>query len=371
MGFNNQSPNLDEFRLRIDELDNQILELLKQRSSLTKKVGDLKRLNAIKTPQYIRHEREADMLKKLIENNDSLLSSEDIGHIFREIISACRGLEGLIKVAYLGPQGTFSEMATINYFGHSNRIHRIAQKTIAQVFEEVEKSRCDLGVVPIENSFEGTVNQTLDALISSDSVQINAEISLVVKHHLASLCNHPNEVKRLFAHEQSLSQCRQWIDAHHADWQIQTVNSNGEAARLASTTPNCAAITSAEAIQQYQLNCLQKNIQTSTNNITRFLIIGRNQSKPSQYNKTSIIFSVKDQPGSLLSVLQEFKKQGINLTKLQSRPSRQNNWEYVFYAELEGYIDDEPIAQAIQAIAEHTLTMKVVGSYPQNVDLTG
>ena len=363
------SNDLQELRCCLDALDGNILQLLKQRTDLIQQVAALKYRSSA-NPVFMRHEREADMLNRLVDSNESALSDADIRHIFREIISACRGLENRIGVAFLGPTGTYTEQALMNYFGQSAQVDKYAQKTIDQVFDEVEKGRCQYGIVPIENSFEGSVNQTLDALLHQcQKVQIVAETCLLIEHNLISRCDDLQQLEILFTHEQTLSQCRQWIDAQQLSWRIDCVSSNSEAARLASETPNSAAIASKQAALNYRLPIRFMNIQTSSNNVTRFFVIATHDVQPAKINQTSIMFSVNHQPGSLSKALQVLADNQVNMSKLQSRPARDDNWQYLFYVELDGHVQDAAIMRSLRDISPFTQMLKVLGSYPKNIEI--
>lgn len=359
-------PTLNEVRKEIDKIDLEILDLLKKRSDIVKQVGPLKS-KASKNPVFIRHEREADMLNQLTENNKTALSDDDLQNIFREIISACRALEAENSVAYLGPTGTYSEIAVIRYFGHSQKILKQPQKMIEDVFAEVENKRCTYGVIPIENSFEGTVNQSMDALIQSKEATICAEINLKIEHNLVSLCDNINEIDTLFTHEQTLSQCRQWLQNQEDNWKIQEVFSNGEAARLASQTPNSGAISSHLSAEHFELNILQAGIQTKADNITRFLVLGNHRVAPSKNNQTTLVFATEHKPGSLFNILKIFSEYKINISKLQSRPSKNINWQYTFYVDIDGHISEKKVAASIEEVRSNTSMLKVLGSYPKPI----
>jgi chorismate mutase / prephenate dehydratase len=349
------SEELLKLRAEIDRLDGEMLALLAQRAQCAKRVGEVKR-----GPLY-RPEREAQVLRSIGERNPGPLSAEAVQRIFREIMSWCLALEQPLKVAHLGPQGTFSEAAASKHFGGAPALQPF--QTIDEVFHAVEAGGAEYGVVPVENSTEGAIGRTLDLLLSGN-VSVCGEVSLRIRHNLMSLAPDLGAVKKIYSHSQSLSQCHDWL-AHHAQGiECLPVSSNAEAARLASEDAEAAAIAGDMAAQRYGLNKLFSNIEDDPNNTTRFLVIGRHDAGPSGRDKTSLVCSAPNRPGAVHQLLQPFSDQGVSMTKLESRPSRTGLWEYVFYVDVDGHREDPAVAAGLQALADRAAFVKVLGSYP-------
>ncbi|MEC5396235.1 prephenate dehydratase [Uliginosibacterium sp. H1] len=350
-----QSEALLAVRTQIDRLDGEILERLAERARCAQKVGEIKR-----GPLY-RPEREAQVLRAIADRNPGPLSNEAVQRIFREIMSWCLGLEQPLQVAYLGPQGTYSEAAAAKHFGGSPTL--AAQQTIDDVFHAVEAGAVEYGVVPVENSTEGAVGRTLD-LFMSGNVSVCGEVGLRIRHNLMSKAADIGQVKRIYSHSQSLSQCNDWL-AHHAHGIPRLpVSSNAEAARLAAEDAEAAAIAGENAAQRYGLPILFANIEDDPNNTTRFLVIARHDAGPSGRDKTSLICSALNKPGAVHALLQAFADQGVSMTKFESRPSRTGLWEYVFYVDVEGHREDPAVARALAELANRAAFLKVLGSYP-------
>jgi chorismate mutase/prephenate dehydratase len=350
--------NLDDWRSRINDLDNQILQLLTQRAEAALRIGDLKRRQD--APWYA-PEREAEILRRLTALNAGPLSAESIAAVWREILSACRALEAELTVAYLGPQATFTHQAALARFG-AGASYRPA-RAIGEVFDDVERSRADYGVVPVENSTEGAVNVTLDRLSVSDAL-ICGELRLDIAQQLLSRAVDLGEVKRVLSHPQGLAQCRGWLAEHLPDVATEETPSTAAAAELAAADPTVAAIASELAGRLYNVPVLRARIEDNPHNATRFLVVGRRPAGPSGRDKTTILFAMRNEPGSLYRILEPLARAGTNLTKIESRPAKQGPWEYVIFVDLEGHRDTPGVAAVLKEIGERTLFLKVLGSYP-------
>jgi len=355
--------NLDQLREDIDGLDKQLLKLISQRARYAQQVAEVK--NALPEPTtFYRPEREAQVLRKVIEQNKGPLSEEEMARLFREIMSACLALEKKLDIAYLGPEGTFTQSAALKHFGHS--VNTSAFGSIEQVFREVESGASNYGVVPIENSIEGVVNYTLD-MLNDSKLRICGEVELRIHHHLLSKDETLVGITRVYSHQQALAQCRTWLDTHLIKAERIAVASNAEAARIAVKEEHTAAIASESAGELYELNSLAKNIEDEPDNTTRFLIIGRAKCTTSGSDKTSLIFSAPNKPGALHKMLSCFADNGISMTRIESRPSRREMWDYVFFADIEGHAEDESVKKALSELEECAAMVKLLGSYPKAV----
>ena len=352
---------LKRFREEIDALDDQLLELISKRAECVRQVGEHKR-EQDPDPDYCRLEREAQIKRRIREKNPGPLSDEDVAQLFQELISACFSLETGINVAYLGPAGTFTHAAAKKHFGH--KVSRTACVDIAQVFRRVAAKVCDYGVVPVENSTEGAVSHTLDMFLESD-LHICGEVQLPVHHHLSGATDGLAGVQRLYSHPQSFAQCRIWLDAHARELRRVEVSSNGEAARQAAEDPQGAAICGAAAAAIYGLSVLEKNIEDNPDNTTRFLVIGREFLPPSGDDKTTILFSSPNRAGSLHDMLECLARHGVGMTRIESRPSKQEKWEYVFFADLMGHAEEPGIKRALRDLEKDGVMLKRLGSYPK------
>ncbi len=352
-------PGLAALREQIDALDDRMLELLNDRARLVKQVGEVKQ----KTQgQFYQPTRERQIVDRLTAQNPGPFPSAAIQPVFQEIISACLSLEQPLRIAYLGPEATFTHMACKRQFGLSALLTPVG--TIAGVFEEVEKGLSPLGVVPIENSTEGVVNHTLDTFLTSD-LQICAEIVLEVSHCLLSREAELGKIEKLFSHPQAVAQCRNWLQANLPRATVVEVASTALAAQLAKGDPRSAAIASEMAAQLYDLPIVRRKLEDHAENVTRFLVIGKQGRAPTGRDKTSVMFSVKDEPGVLFRVLKPFSDSAVNLTKIESRPSRRRAWEYIFLVDLDGHLDEPKVAAALARVKEACEFMKVLGSYPR------
>jgi len=354
---------LEEKRKKIDEVDGKMLELLNQRAVLAKEIYAEKEKQG--SSAYA-PEREKQVLESIMQKNKGPLSNESVDAIYQSIVSECRALEAKTKVAYLGPKTTFTHMAALKNFGKPCTF--VAKPSIAEVFLEVEKGNAEYGVVPIENSTEGTVNHTLDVFMQS-GLNIVAEVMLDVRHNLLSK-HKLNEIKRIYSHSSALAQCRKWIAANLPKAELVDCSSTANAAEQAAQQPNSAAIASELAAREHGLNVLAENIQDLAHNITRFLVIGKILTKKSGKDKTSIMFSVKHEPGSLFRSLQSFAENNINMTKIESRPTREKIWEVVFFVDFEGYIEEKEIQAALDGMKENCLFVKILGSYPMEANVS-
>ncbi len=366
--------DLEQIRVDIDAIDQRIQRLLSERAGCAQRVAEIKLADVLAARErgeperevvYYRPEREAQVLKRIIDRNQGPLSGETVAHIFREIMSACLALERPLQVAYLGPEGTFTQAATLKHFGHAAVC--VSQPTIDEVFARVESGECNYGVVPVENSTEGMVTHTLDSFLDSP-LKISGEVEIRISHHLLVAPNTSTDaVQRICAHQQALAQCRHWLDTHWPRIPREAVSSNGEAARHAAETPGVAAVAGDMAAEQYHLEKLAEHIEDYSDNTTRFLVIGREQVQPSGRDKTSIVVSSRNKPGALYGLLDPFRRRGVSLTRIDTRPSRTEKWAYVFFIEFEGHLLDDSIQGIVEELSEQSIMLKPLGSYPRAV----
>jgi len=345
-------------RLKIDQIDSKIVGLLNKRANETIKIKKLKK--RLKKSVFTPH-REKEVYEKVQQRNRGPLSPESVRAIYREIMSASLALEKSPKIAYFGPEATFTHLAALEKFGSS--VNYLECKSITEVFTEVERQRADYGVVPIENSTEGAVNHTLDMFIDSE-LKICSEVYLPIEHNL--LCKRKNisSIKNVYSHQQVLAQCRMWLEKNLPNAKLISYASTTEAAMAAATGKGNAAIASALAAERYGLNIVAPSIQDSSHNVTRFLVIGKKEAEPSRNDRTSVVFSLKDKVGVLYDALSPFKKNRINLTKIESRPSRLKAWEYYFYVDMVGHYNDRKVKKALSELEKSCTYMKILGSYP-------
>ncbi|MEJ2061387.1 MAG: prephenate dehydratase [Gammaproteobacteria bacterium] len=358
-----EEQELNGLRARIDELDAQLLTLISERARCAQDVAHVKQA-AGGEPAFYRPEREAQVLRKIIEQNPGPLSGEEIARLFREIMSACLALEQPMRIAYFGPAGTFTQAAALKHFGHS--VNTVPLSSIDEVFREVEAGTADYGVVPVENSTEGVVSHTLDMFLQSP-LKICGEVLLRIHHHLLSTQTDMSKIKRVYSHQQSLAQCREWLDAKLPQAERVSGISNAEAARRAKAEPDAAAIAGEAAAELYELQVLARNIEDHPDNTTRFLIIGRQQVSPSGRDKTSLLVSTANRPGSLFKLIEPLARNGVSMTRIESRPSHCVNWEYVFFLDLEGHAQDANVSHALKDLSAEADLCKVLGSYPRAV----
>ena len=357
----------DIFRLRqaIDTIDLQILDLINQRLLNAKAIGSTKAQNGIGVTDPA---REYELIKKLSELNKGPLDGNALHHIFTEIIAAGREIQNPQRVAYLGPEATFTHIAAINHFGRSVSFN--PQPSIHDVFREVEKGSYHFGVVPVENSIEGAVNHTLDLFYESE-LKICAEIYHVISHDLLSISDSCKDISRVYSHPQAFAQCRRWLRRNLPDAVLVDCSSTAEAARKTAEEPGSAAIASGEASRLYNLKVLSSKIEDMTRNITRFLVIGNKDIRATGTDKTSILLVTTHVPGSLFRALNPIADSGLNMVKLESRPIKRENWNYMFFMDIEGHLSDPPVKQTLNEMKPLCLYMKILGSYPKVDDDAG
>ncbi|GAB3379741.1 prephenate dehydratase [Spongiibacter taiwanensis] len=367
--------DLNTLRNQIDDIDSQIHRLLNQRARCAQQVAEVKLREHASAAQFessgessssqqllfYRPEREAQVLKRVKDANEGPLADDTVAYIFREIMSACLALEKPLDVAFLGPEGTFTQAAAIKHFGHA--INSVPKASIDSVFRDVEAGRCNYGVVPVENSTEGMVALTLDAFINSP-LKICGEVDLRIRLQLMQK-DADQQITKIIAHQQALAQCRRWLDAHYPGIPRQAVSSNGEAAKMAAADTSIAAVAGELAAEQYGLSVVAGDIEDLTNNTTRFLIIGREDVAPSGRDKTSIVVSARNVPGALVRLLEPFEQANVMLTRIDTRPSRSEAWTYLFFIEFEGHQQDAVITDILKVIETHSQTYKILGSYPR------
>jgi chorismate mutase/prephenate dehydratase len=355
--------DLGEVRARIDAVDEKIQTLINERASLAQLVGVSKSL-AGSTADFYSPEREAQVLRMARERNAGPLRDEEVLRLFREIMSACLAQQEPLKVAFLGPEGTFTQTAVLTHFGHSVRALPLA--SIDEVFHEVEAGNADFGVVPIENSTEGTVNHTLDRFLISP-LKICGEVELRIHQFLMGRMTSLEGVKRVCSHQQSLAQCRSWLQDHLPDVERIAVASNAEAARRARDEDGTAAIAGQTAAEVYGLEMLATDIEDRPDNTTRFFVLGRKLFEPSGEDRTTILVSVghSKAPGALFRLLEPLARHRVSMTRIESRPSRRRKWDYVFFIDIEGHCADKPVAQALVALKRRTSLFRILGSYPR------
>jgi len=360
---------LDELRKQIDEIDAKIEALISARARCAQEVAQVKKAESKKDPgkpiTFYRPEREAQVLRHVMERNEGPLDNEEMARLFREIMSACLALEQPTRVAYLGPEGTFTQAAAIKHFGHS--AVTVPLSAIDEVFREVAAGAVSYGVVPVENSTEGVVNHTLDNFLES-SVKICGEVELRIHHHLLiSDKTKADGITRIYSHAQSLAQCRKWLDSHYPGVERVAVSSNAEAAKRIKGEWHSAAIAGDMAAELYGLTKIAEKIEDQPDNSTRFFIIGSNDVPASGVDKTSVIVSVHNKPGALHDLLVPFQRAGIDLTRVETRPSRSGRWTYVFFMDFVGHRDDAKVKAVLKEVADQSADLKILGSYPQAV----
>ncbi len=357
-----KSKEITEIRKKIDRLDEKILEFLNKRASLAIEAGKLK---VEDKKEIYAPEREREIYERLTKKNSGPLPKQSLKNIFREIISASLSLEKSMTVAFLGPMATFTHLASIKHFGLSAEF--TPKKDIADVFDDVERGKADYGVVPIENTTEGVVSHTLDMFMTSD-LKIYAERLMGVSLVLLNKSGKLNDISKIYSHPHAIAECREWLKNNMSNIPVFDVSSTAMAAELVSEDSLSAAIASESAAELYDLKIVERNIQDQLNNYTRFLVIGKTIPEKSGTDKTSIMFTVKDSPGILYKMLEPFAKRGINLTKIESRPQKSKAWEYIFFIDIDGYITDSDLSEALKELDKLCIFMKVLGSYPKNIE---
>ncbi len=354
---------LSELRNKIDAIDGQILQLINQRAVCALDVAKTKIAQGEQGTFY-RPDRESLVLRRIKDLNQGPLSNDTVAGFFRELMSACLALEKPLDVAFLGPEGTFTQQAAVKHFGSA--VKTISAATINDIFNAVENGVCQFGVVPVENSTEGVISHTLDRFLMSP-LKICGEVEIRVHQNLMGLVDSLDEVTEVFSHQQSLAQCRQWLDKHLPNAKRVAVSSNTEAAKLASTNRHAVAIAGVVAAEIYQLTILERNIEDEPNNTTRFIIIGQQISSTTGNDKTSLVVSTGNQPGALYKILEPFARFNIGMVHIESRPSRQGLWDYVFFIDIEGHSEDGDVAKAMAILKDNVSMLKLLGSYPKAV----
>ena len=359
------APALGNIRDSIDAIDARIHALLNERARFAQKVG-VSKSSSGRAVDFYRPEREAQVLRLALKRNQGPLRDEEVLRLFREIMSACLAQQEPLKVAFLGPEGTFTQAAVLKHFGSS--VRALPMAAIDEVFHEVEGGIADFGVVPIENSSEGTVNHTLDMFLTS-GLKICGEVELRVQHHLMGKMASLEAVKRICAHAQALAQCRGWLDDQLPDVERIAVSSNAEGARRARDERGTAAIAGRAAAEIYALTLLANEIEDRQDNTTRFLVVGRKLFSSSGADRTTLLVSASDtdDAGALFQLLEPLAQHRVNMTRIESRPSRKRKWDYVFFIDIEGHVSDAPVAKALAALETRASLFKVLGSYPRAV----
>ncbi len=350
--------SIDDQRKRIDEIDKNILDLLNERAKAAIEIGKIKK--STNSVFYV-PEREKAVYESLTDQNEGPLPDEAVKAIYREIMSSIRALEKPTTVAFLGPLHTFSQLAVQRLFGATAELHPMP--SLNDIFTEVERRRIDYGVVPVESSIGGSVSDTLDRFLSSDLKIIN-EMLLHVSQNLLSKCP-VDKITKVYSKDQSFFQCRNWLQANLPRAELIDVSSTAEAARIAADEEGAAAIGSVLAAEPYKLEVIAERIEDSPHNYTRFFAIGRQLVKPTGQDKTSLLISIRNMPGALNDLLMPLAEEGVDLTKIESRPSRKKAWDYVFFIDLVGHVEDSKIKRALEKIADNSTELKVLGSYPQ------
>ncbi|MGC6480758.1 MAG: prephenate dehydratase [Porticoccaceae bacterium] len=351
---------LESLRKKIDEIDSLLIKTISERARCAQHVAEVKEDQGDKA--YYKPEREAQVLRRVMEKNEGPLDNEDLARLFRQIMSACLALEQPVKVAYLGPEGTFTQEAALKHFGDS--AVSIPQSAIDEVFREVLSGSCDYGVVPVENSTEGVISHTLDSFMDS-SLKICGEVELRIhQHFMVGENTDRKNISRVYSHAQSLAQCRQWLNSNFPAIERVAVSSNAEAAKRVQGEWNSAAIAGDMACELYSLEKLHEKIEDNPDNSTRFLIIGREEVPKSGKDRTSVVVSVRNKPGALHDLLEPFQRHNVDMTRLESRPSRNSNWTYVFFIDFEGHIEDQSVSNVLDELNSQVVELKVLGSYP-------
>lgn len=352
--------NIRKLRKAIDELDEKLVKILNKRTQLAIKIGKLKKQfkESVYSP-----EREQQVYARINRLNDGPLNKETLIAVYREIMSGTIMLQKPLKIAYLGPQATFTHLASQKKFGA--QVEYVSEQTISDVFTEVERGSCDFGVVPVENSIEGAVSHTLDMFVDSE-LKICSEIRVNIQHNLLANCQF-KEIKKVYSKSEVFGQCRLWLESNLPNRELIEVSSTTKAAEIAVKEKKAAALASELAAKLYKLKILAKSIEDNPNNVTRFLVIGTKEAGPTGHDKTSIVFSVKDRVGALHDMLLSFKSAKINLTKIESRPSKKKAWDYYFFVDMQGHLNDPKLKKALDNLERKCHFLKVVGSYPQGI----
>ena len=359
-------PDLDEIRKRIDDIDERIQSLINERAQFAREVGESKGELA-EAVDYYRPEREADVLRRVLERNEGPRRNDEMLRLFREIMSACLAQQEPLKIGFLGPEGTFTQTAVLKHFGHS--VRALPFHTIDEIFQEVESGAADFGVVPIENSSEGSVNNTLDMFLTSP-LKIGGEIELRIEQHLLGNEKGLDKIERICAHDQSLAQCRSWLRENLPHVELIGMSSNAAGARRARDEKGTAAIGPDVAADVYDLSILVNNVEDRADNATRFLVVGRSLLASSGNDKTTLLISTSDTgagSGVLFNLLKPLAEHGVSMTRIESRPSQRKNWDYVFFIDLDGHAEESPLAEALEELKSRSSLFKVLGAYPKAV----
>ncbi|MCZ6577773.1 MAG: prephenate dehydratase [Gammaproteobacteria bacterium] len=356
---------LQQLRDQIDQIDDQLLDLFNRRAACAVAVAEVKR-NAIEGPgdaiNFFRPDREAQVIQRFKSKNPGPLSDDEVGRLVREVMSACLALEQPLKIAYLGPEGTFTQSAALKHFGHS--VSTVPMSSIPDVFSSVESGHADYGLVPVENSTEGVISHTLDMFIDSD-LKVCGEVEIRIHHHLVNQSQDVSKIKHIYSHQQSFAQCRHWLDQNFRSIERIPVSSNAEAARIASQDQSAAAICGLPAVEIFDLQICFESIEDLSDNTTRFVIIGNQDVAPSGDDKTSLLISTKNYPGALLGLLQPLADNNISMNKIESRPAPDRKWEYIFFIDIDGHQQSANVRQALDELKQQASLFKVLGSYPK------
>jgi chorismate mutase/prephenate dehydratase len=356
---------LQKLRDQIDGIDAQLLALFNQRANCAVSVADVKRQassNSGEAINFFRPDREAQVIQRIKSVNKGPLSDDEVGRLIREVMSACLALEQPLKIAYLGPEGTFTQSAALKHFGHS--VSTLPMSTIPDVFHSVESGHADYGLVPVENSTEGVISHTLDTFIDS-GLKICGEVEIRIHHHLANQSQDVSKITHIYSHQQSFAQCRRWLNLNFPDIERIPVSSNAEAARIASLDDTAAAICGMPAVDIFDLAVCFENIEDLSDNTTRFVIIGGQEIAPSGNDKTSLLISTRNYPGALLGLLQPLANNNISMNKIESRPAPERKWEYLFFIDIDGHQLDDNVKNALAELKQQAALLKILGSYPK------
>lgn len=356
---------LQKLRNQIDDIDAQLLSLFNQRASCVISVADVKKEASNGSGEainFFRPDREAQVIQRIKSENKGPLSDDEVGRLIREVMSVCLALEQPLKIAYLGPEGTFTQSAALKHFGQS--VSTVAMSSIPDVFNSVESGHANYGLVPVENSTEGVVSHTLDAFVDSN-LKICGEVEIRIHHHLVNLSQDASKITHIYSHQQSLAQCRRWLNQNLPDIERIPVSSNAEAARIASLDATAAAICGMPAVDVFGLAVCFENIEDLSDNTTRFVTIGTQDIAPSGNDKTSILISTKNYPGALLGLLQPLADNNISMNKIESRPAPERKWEYIFFIDIDGHQAVESVKKALIELKNQAALFKILGSYPK------
>ncbi|APZ44584.1 prephenate dehydratase [Acidihalobacter ferrooxydans] len=358
-----EAKELNGLRERIDAVDAQLLELISERARCAEEVAQVKRAAGADSDLY-RPEREAQVLRRVQAENKGPLSDETVARLFREIMSACLALEAQLRIAFLGPEGTYTHGAVLKHFGRDTAL--APMNSLPDVFREVESGSCQYGVVPIENSTEGMVSHTLDLFVQSP-LKVCGEVLVRIHHHLLSTHDEVEQIKRVYAHQQALAQCRRWLDVNLPKAELIALSSNAEAARHVAGEDGAAAIAGDTAAELYGLKMLRRNIEDHPDNTTRFLVIGTQAVPPSGEDKTTVLVSTPNRPGALHRLLTPLALNSVSMTRIESRPSRCVNWEYVYFLDIEGHADAAEVKAALAGLRQESDLFRILGAYPRAV----